>query len=62
VRKTGKLTTQPEAILEESLVKQLQELGYAKVVIKDEVDLIANLKTHLFSALGHLIIFLNNLV
>lgn len=41
------MTTQPEAILEENLVKQLQELGYAKVAIKDEVDLIANLKTQL---------------
>lgn len=41
------MTTQPEAILEENLVKQLQELGYTKVIIKDEVDLIANLKTQL---------------
>ncbi|PCJ22830.1 MAG: deoxyribonuclease HsdR [Flavobacteriales bacterium] len=41
------MTTQPEAILEDNLVKQLQELGYAKVVIKDEADLVANLKKQL---------------
>ncbi|MFY0605968.1 MAG: type I restriction endonuclease subunit R [Cyclobacteriaceae bacterium] len=41
------MTTQSEAILEDNLVKQLQSLGYAKVVIKDENDLIANLKDQL---------------
>lgn len=41
------MTTQPEAILEINLVKQLQELGYTKVIIKDEADLITNLKTQL---------------
>lgn len=41
------MTTQPEAILEINLVKQLQELGYTKVTIKDEADLIVNLKTQL---------------
>ncbi|GAB5526273.1 MAG: type I restriction endonuclease subunit R [Roseivirga sp.] len=41
------MTTQPEAVLEENLVSQLQELGYAKVAIKDEADLVANLKTQL---------------
>ena len=41
------MTTQPEAILELNLVSQLEELGYAKVVIKDEADLIANLKKQL---------------
>ncbi|MDT8413101.1 MAG: type I restriction endonuclease subunit R [Vicingaceae bacterium] len=41
------MTTQPEAILENNLVKQLQELGYTKVTIKDEADLIVNLKTQL---------------
>jgi len=41
------LTTQPEAILEDNLVKQLQDLGYTKVSIKDETDLIANLKKQL---------------
>lgn len=41
------MNTQPEAILENNLVKQLQELGYTKVTIKDEADLITNLKTQL---------------
>lgn len=41
------MTTQSEYILEESLIKQLQELGYEKVVIKDENDLISNLKSQL---------------
>ncbi len=41
------MTTQPEYILEENLVSQLQELGYSKVVIKDEADLILNLKGQL---------------
>lgn len=41
------MTTEPEAILEESLVRQLQSLGYAKVVIKDEDDLVVNLKLQL---------------
>jgi type I restriction enzyme, R subunit len=41
------MTTQSEAILEDNLVKQLQGLGYAKVTIKDEEDLVANLKTQL---------------
>lgn len=41
------MTTEPEAILEESLIKQLQSLGYAKVSIIDEEGLVANLKTQL---------------
>ncbi len=41
------MTTQSEYILEENLVKQLVGLGYKKVAIKDEVDLISNLKTQL---------------
>lgn len=41
------MTTQPEYILEENLVEQLQDLGYKKVVIKDETALIVNLKTQL---------------
>lgn len=41
------MTTQPEAILEDNLVKQLQELGFQKVIIKDENDLVTNLKTQL---------------
>src|SRR5665648_58806 len=40
-------TPQSEYSLEENLIKQLQELGYRKVVIKDENDLIANLKSQL---------------
>jgi len=35
---------QSEAVLEEKLLKQLTELGYEKVVIKDRSDLLANLK------------------
>ncbi len=41
------MTTEPEAVLEANLVSQLQQLGYAKVIIKDEADLVANLKTQL---------------
>ncbi len=41
------MTTQPEQILENNLVSQLQELGYKSVVIKDEDDLLANLKSQL---------------
>ncbi|NDV17714.1 HsdR family type I site-specific deoxyribonuclease [Muricauda sp. TY007] len=41
------MTTQPEYILEENLVEQLQDLGYTKVSIKDEVELLANLKSQL---------------
>ena len=41
------MTKQPEYILEENLVSQLQGLGYAKVVIRDEADLIGNLKSQL---------------
>ncbi len=41
------MTTQPEYILEENLVNQLQQLGYEKVTIKDEQDLILNLKSQL---------------
>jgi type I restriction enzyme R subunit len=38
---------QPEQILEEQLVVQLQKLGYGLVIIKDEKELVANLKTQL---------------
>ncbi|MBX2899704.1 MAG: type I restriction endonuclease subunit R [Cyclobacteriaceae bacterium] len=38
---------QTEKILEEQLVAQLQKLGYGLVYIKDEKELIANLKTQL---------------
>lgn len=41
------MNTQPEQILEDNLVKQLKELGYSYVKIKDEKDLLANLKTQL---------------
>jgi len=41
------MTTQPEQILENNLVAQLQKLGYKNVVIKDEKDLLTNLKTQL---------------
>jgi len=38
---------QPEQILEDQLVAQLQKLGYGLVLIKEEKELIANLKTQL---------------
>jgi type I restriction enzyme R subunit len=41
------MSKQPEQVLEEQLVTQLQRLGYKLVVIKDERDLIANLKNQL---------------
>jgi len=41
------MTTQPEAILEANLVKQLDGLGYKKVLIKDEEALKSNLKSQL---------------
>ena len=41
------MTTQPEQILENNLVTQLEGLSYKKVVIKDEQDLVSNFKTQL---------------
>lgn len=41
------MSTQSEAILEENLLKQLISLGYEKVIIRDEAQLLANLKTQL---------------
>lgn len=41
------MTTQPERILEDNLVKKLQELNHERVIIKDEAALIANLKQQL---------------
>lgn len=41
------MTTQPESILEENLVNQLIDLGYQRIKINDETDLIANLKSQL---------------
>jgi len=41
------MNTQPEQILENSLVAQLVQLGYKNVVIKNENDLLANFKLQL---------------
>lgn len=41
------MRTQSELALEESLVAQLMENGYSRVTIRDEDDLISNLKTQL---------------
>ncbi|WP_423128489.1 type I restriction endonuclease subunit R [Gaoshiqia sp. Z1-71] len=41
------MSKQPEQILENQLVEQLQKLGYGLVHIKDENELITNLKTQL---------------
>src|SRR3546814_190526 len=41
------MTIQPEQILENILIDQLQQLGYEKVVIRDETTLLANLKSQL---------------
>jgi type I restriction enzyme, R subunit len=41
------MATQPEQILEDNLVKQLTTLGYDRVTIRDEKELLANLKTQL---------------
>ncbi len=41
------MSKQPEQILEEQLVGQLQKLNYSLVLIKDEKELIANLKSQL---------------
>lgn len=41
------MTSQPEQILENNLVSQLIKLGYKKVEIKDEADLLLNLKHQL---------------
>jgi len=41
------MTTQPEQLLEDNLVRQLVELGYEFIKIKDQQDLHANLKTQL---------------
>lgn len=41
------MAKQPEQILEEQLVAQLQKLGYALVLIKNEKELIANFKKQL---------------
>ncbi|AEL27029.1 type I restriction endonuclease subunit R [Cyclobacterium marinum] len=41
------MTSQPEQIIENNLVTQLQRLGYKKVIICDENDLLSNLKSQL---------------
>lgn len=41
------MNTQSEALLEENLLKQLQSLGYERVVIKDDKELEDNLKIQL---------------
>jgi type I restriction enzyme R subunit len=41
------MAKQPEQILEEQLVEQLQKLNYGLVLIRDEKELIANLKSRL---------------
>ncbi|MBD2526833.1 type I restriction endonuclease subunit R [Nostoc sp. FACHB-133] len=41
------MTTQPEAELEESLIAQLQGMKYARVKIKDQAAMLANLKQQL---------------
>ena len=47
ISKKSKMTTQPEQILENNLVAQLEQLGYQRVVIKDENDLLANFRAQL---------------
>jgi len=41
------MTTQPESVLEKNLITQLVGLGYDRIVIKDEDDLILNLKSQI---------------
>ncbi len=41
------MTSQPEQILENNLVVQLEKLGYQKVIIRDEKKLLSNLKRQL---------------
>jgi type I restriction enzyme R subunit len=41
------MSKQPEQILEEQLVEQLQKLNYSLVIVRDEKELIANLKSQL---------------
>ena len=47
------MNTQTEQQLENALIAQLQTLGWEKVTISDEADLVANLKMQL-GALVHL--------
>ena len=45
------MTTQAEQILENILVDQLKQLGYQKVIIRDETDLLNNLKSQAIDTL-----------
>jgi type I restriction enzyme R subunit len=46
------MTVQSEYQLENELIAQLQQLGYATVTIKDERQLLSNLKTQIERANG----------
>ena len=46
------MTVQSEYQLENKLIGQLKQLGYAAVTIKDERQLLSNLKTQIESANG----------
>ncbi|UII26315.1 type I restriction endonuclease subunit R [Fulvivirga maritima] len=41
------MNTQPEAILENNFIKQLESLGYERILLRDGHDLLANLKSQL---------------
>lgn len=41
------MTTQPEQVLENNLIEQLKDMKYERVIIHDEKELLANLKTKL---------------
>ena len=41
------MNIQPEQILENNLIAQLTQLGYERVIIRNEIDLLANLKRQL---------------
>ena len=41
------MNIQPEQVLEDNLIKQLTNLGYDQVKIKNETELLKNLKTQL---------------
>src|SRR5690606_10423391 len=41
------MTKKPEHILENNLIEQLADLGYKKVILKDEKELLTNLKAQL---------------
>ena len=44
------MSHQSEAVLENKLIKQLIDLGYASVKVMDGNALVSNLKTQLFGA------------